>query len=129
MKRTPMKRSGTTQLKRTPLKKISKQRAQRERVKHQTYKEIDEKWNGQCTGCGLTSREAGPIHHSHLIPESVRKDLSATKKNITFHCIECHEKWEVNAPSVVDMLDYRENLARLRELDTDYYVKFRDKHK
>jgi hypothetical protein len=54
--------------------------------------------------------------------------LVSTKKNIRFHCIDCHLKWEVNSPDVVDMLDYKENIERLKELDYDYYLKFKSKH-
>jgi|11BtaG_2_1085332.scaffolds.fasta_scaffold00043_20 5-methylcytosine-specific restriction endonuclease McrA len=132
MKRTPLKRKTRlkcqSNLKRTGLKKVSQARAKRERAKHKAYEEIDKKWDGKCKGCGESSWTAGPIHHSHLIPESVRADLAANEENLTFHCIPCHLKWEVNSPKASEMLDYRENLGRLRELDWDYYLKFKEKH-
>ena len=136
MKRTPLKRKtrlkGQSSLKRTRLKRVSPERAKRERAKHKTYEKIDAAFSGRCDGCGRRK----VCNHSHLVPESVRPDLVSDSTNIRFHCQErdkdqehsCHTFYENNIRGVELLSDYKENLERIKELDYDYYLKFKSKH-
>ena len=85
-------------------------------------KEIKEERGHYCTGCG---RSDVPLSFSHLIPRGRRFDLTAEKRNITFHCLSmgerrgCHEIWEgVNRHL---LLDYMKNMEIILELDPEYY--------
>ncbi len=85
-------------------------------------KEIKLERGHYCTGCG---RSDVPLSFSHLIPRGRRFDLTAEKRNITFHCLSmgerrgCHEIWEgVNRHK---LLDYMKNMETILELDPEYY--------
>tara|TARA_R110000824_G_scaffold32023_5_gene103700 strand:+ start:688 stop:1023 length:336 start_codon:yes stop_codon:yes gene_type:complete len=87
-------------------------------------KEIKLERGHYCTGCGRSANEV-PLSFSHLIPRSRRFDLTAEKRNITFHCLSmgerrgCHEIWEgVNRHK---LLDYMKNMETILELDPEYY--------
>lgn len=70
-----------------------------------------------CTGCPGNNSES--LTHSHLIPRSRRPDLIAEYRNITYHCITCHDIWE--SVDRVQLLDYERNMLIIKELDNEYY--------
>ena len=93
------------------MKKISDKQGVVLRRYNKVCKEIKQERGHYCTGCG---RSDVPLSFSHLIPRSRRFDLTAEKRNITFHCLSigerrgCHEIWEgVNRHK---LLDYMKNM-------------------
>ena len=104
------------------MKKVSDKQGVILRRYKKACKEIKEERGHYCTGCG---RSDVPLSHSHLIPRSRRFDLTADKRNITYHCLSmgerrgCHEIWEgVNR---YKLLDYMRNMEIILELDPEYY--------
>jgi hypothetical protein len=104
------------------MRKISDKQGVVLRKYKKVLKEIALERGHYCTGCG---RSDVPLSHSHLIPRSRRFDLTAEKKNITYHCLSmgerrgCHEIWEgVNR---YKLLDYMRNMEIILELDPEYY--------
>lgn len=89
-----------------------------------TYKFLDNSHDNRCKGCG----QFKPCDHSHLVPRSFNKKLEAVAENITYHCRECHLKWEIQAENVKTMLDYQTNLKRVKNIDINYYNLIINKH-
>lgn len=140
MKRSELKRSGglksggglksTGSLKTTTGLKSNSKLKSNKRVNGKSKKQKDtdkayfattdrmRKENPQeCTGC--PSKDIDGLTHSHLIPRSRRPDLIAEYKNITYHCVECHSKWE--SVDRVQLLDYERNMLIIKDLDEEYY--------
>lgn len=138
-----MKR-GTSQLKRSPLKagsglsggsglkrssnRLKQASAKKKKViseKIKAYKYIAETRELKCEGCGRTDV---PLSHSHLVAESFDHSLAGDPRNIRLHCLDwmdhksCHEKWENGVKEEVEqMLDFKENMNILKEINEDYY--------
>lgn len=114
------KHSLIAELKKTfSIKKISPKRAARHVEVKATYKKIDSTREPMCEGCG---RGDVALSHSHLLSEYDRPDLYAEEENIRLHCYgsynNCHETWERGLPfQVVKMLDFKENLEYIKEVD------------
>jgi len=88
-----------------------------ERKKMEVYNRIDATRPHVCTGC---SRGDLPLTHSHLIPQQRLKrfdpGLIADPNLITFHCYDCHEKFENHNPN---LLDFKENLEIIERYDPE----------
>lgn len=111
------------------IKKISSKRANKEKELHVVYKQIDQEREPVCEGCGRNDR---PLSHSHLLSRYTRPDLTCEKDNIRLHCFgntggpekTCHEKWsDFDCLEVKDMLDLKENLEYIKEVDPGVYRK------
>ena len=70
----------------------------------------------RCTGCGINQL----LTHSHLIPRSRSRELVCDPKNITYHCMTCHKKWE-NGIYADEMTDFMRNMAYIKTVDEQYY--------
>lgn len=111
-------------LKRTPINKVSKKQAEINKKKKATYKEMDSKTPQICSGCGLPNKV---LSHSHLIPQSRRKDLIDDPENIVYHCLQvgeslgCHDIWEHSKRERVMLKDYVKNMAYIKRVDPEYY--------
>jgi len=96
---------------------ISRQRA--EQLKMQAYYKIDALRPRVCTGCGRCDK---PLTHSHLIPQQRLLRLNprfiAEPELITFHCHQCHGKFENHSPHLED---YQENLETIAKYDLEQY--------
>src|SRR5689334_10424914 len=104
------------------IKRISKKKAKRDGEMHKSYGEIDLDRDRVCEGCGLNL----PLSHSHLLSQQDRPDLVADKRNIRLHCFgnykSCHDTWERGKPvELVRMLDFKENLEYIKQVDQDRY--------
>ena len=104
------------------MKAISKKQSAVNKELKKVYQEIAEERGHYCTGCG---RSDVPLSHSHIIPRSRRADLTADKRNITYHCLDsngrkgCHTIWEgVDRDT---LLDYPRNIEYVLEVDVEYY--------
>lgn len=73
--------------------------------------------NHHCRGCGAIRG----LTLSHLIKRSRRPDLILDDRNLTIHCIHCHDAWEYQKPFSLMMLDYKRNLHIVKELDLKEY--------
>ena len=93
-------------MKRTPIRKKSKKQNAIDRELKKVYQEMSETRKPVCSGCGTWQY----LTHSHIIPRSRRRDLVVDINNITYHCMNCHRKWErgVNAD---DLYDFHMNMA------------------
>ena len=98
------------------IRRKSKKHSSIERELKKVYKEISETRSPYCTGCGTTDA----LTHSHLIPRSRRRDLICDINNITYHCFDCHKKWErgVNAD---ELYDFEGNMRYMRSVDVEYF--------
>lgn len=105
-------------MKRSKPKSVSSKQAAMNRRLHLVYAELDADWDRTCKGCGTNK----PCTHSHLVPRSYNWHLTATRENITYHCHECHDKWERQREGVKDMLDYELNREIVKRLDINYYI-------
>ena len=76
-----------------------------EKRKMQTYYEMDQTTPHHCTGCG---RCDVPLTHSHLIPQQrlrrINPALIAEPELITYHCHDCHTRFENHDPHLLDFL-------------------------
>ena len=97
------------------LKKISKKQSLVNRKLKKIYEEIYSERGHYCTGCGTSDI----LTHSHIIPRSRRADLTTEKRNITYHCLSCHNKWE--GKQRVELMDYERNMEYIKEVDKEYY--------
>jgi 5-methylcytosine-specific restriction endonuclease McrA len=97
------------------LKRISKKQSLVNRKLKKIYEEIYSERGHYCTGCGTSDS----LTHSHIIPRSRRADLTTDKRNITYHCLSCHNKWE--GKQRVELMDYERNMAYIKEVDKEYY--------
>ena len=70
----------------------------------------------RCTGCGANQN----LTHSHLIPRSRSRELICDPKNITYHCISCHKKWE-NGICADEMTDFMRNMQYIKTVDEQYF--------
>ncbi len=82
-----------------------------------------------CSGCGSNQY----LYPSHLVRRSLRKDLEAEELNIRSHCIArvvpdkfklkgCDARYESGvAEQWLTMLDFKENLERVKQLDKGEY--------
>lgn len=107
------------------IKKFSSKRSEKEREYILTCKKIDQEREPVCEGCGRGDRS---LSHSHLLSKYSREDLIAEERNIRLHCFyvtgNCHDKWEKGDPKeIVNMLDFKENLQYIKEVDIDEYNK------
>lgn len=111
------------------IKKISNKRANVEKELHAVYKEIDQEREPVCESCDRGDR---PLSHSHLLSRYTRPDLICEKDNIRLHCFgtvggpekTCHEKWsDFDCLEVKEMLDFKENLEYIKEVDIKVYNK------
>lgn len=111
------------------IKKISSKRANKEKELTVVYKKIDQERERICEGCGRNDR---PLSHSHLLSRYNRPDLTCEEDNIKLHCFgntggpekTCHEKWsDFDCLEVKDMLDFKENLEYIKEVDPGVYRK------
>lgn len=92
-------------------------RSTAEQKKTETYYKIDTLRERFCTGCG---RSDVPLTHSHLIPQrrlaQYNISLIAEPELITFHCPDCHGKFENHDPYLDD---YLENLRIIEKYDSE----------
>jgi len=113
-----------TELKRSPIKKISKKEAKNISNKKKAYKVREETRDKVCTGCGSTQN----LSHSHLVPVGQNKSLESMPSNITYHCLSigdkigCHDIWEHDREGRKYLKDYKRNLDIIKKIDYDYYL-------
>lgn len=128
-KQVPIKRSALSpvskktgkpyQIKKSgKVNKVSKKESLNIRNKHKAYDILAETQPHLCTGCGTGSN----LTHSHLVPTGQNKKLEAVVSNITYHCVDCHTKWEHDLEGRKTMLDYQENMYKIQVLDPAYYA-------
>lgn len=118
LKRTPLKPSKKPmKINVSPPNKVSKREARNIKNKHKAYKMMEEQLPHVCSGCGTGSN----LTHSHLIPTGQRKHLEAVLSNLRFHCLNCHTLWENDNEGRKVMMDYAENMHRIKILDIQYY--------
>lgn len=97
------------------MRKISKKQSVINRRLKKVYEEIAYDRSQFCTGCGTHDT----LTHSHIIPRSRRSDLVTDKRNITYHCLQCHNKWE--GKQRIELMDYERNMEYIKEVDIEYY--------
>ena len=97
------------------MRRVSKKQQKIIRELIQVYKTMRETRGQYCTGCGSSDS----LTHSHIITRSRRPDLQTDINNITYHCVECHNKWE--GKQRVELMDYERNMAYIKEVDKEYY--------
>ena len=78
-----------------------------------------------CRGCGAIRG----LTLSHLIKRSRRPDLILEDKNLTIHCLKCHNAWEYKHRYSFMMLDLFSNLQNIKELDEKEYNQWQEKLK
>lgn len=118
-----------------PIKSISKKQTIIENKYRKTLKEIDSSREKVCTGCGRHQGGDIKLSHSHIISRADCKRIGKPEliyhpDNITYHCLDfgthegCHRKWENPAKRYL-LLDYRDNLKKIKKLAPELYIKYR----
>ena len=100
----------------TPIRKKSKKQSAIDRELRKVYQEMAHSRRHCCTGCGSNQR----LSHSHLIPRSRRRDLITDINNITYHCLDCHKKWE-RGVLANELYDYHSNMNYIKSVDEEYF--------
>jgi 5-methylcytosine-specific restriction endonuclease McrA len=98
------------------IRRKSNKQSSIDRKLKKVYRQLSETRRLYCTGCGTTDA----LTHSHLIPRSRRRDLVCEIENITYHCVNCHTKWE-NGVLANELYDYRRNMEYLKRVDNEYF--------
>ena len=103
-------------MKYTSIRKKSNKQNKIDKELKEVYQEMSETREPLCSGCGRWQN----LTHSHIIPRSRRRDLTTDINNITYHCMDCHTKWErgVNAD---ELDDFQVNMSYISEVDEQYY--------
>lgn len=100
------------------MKRRSQKKVIRDRKRKEAYAKFDETNDGVCQGCGLEK----PGSHSHIIPISEAPELEAEIDNITWHCIQCHKKYESHNIDIIrTMLDFEKNMNYIKCVRPLYY--------
>ena len=103
-------------MKRTPLKRKSDKQVDIDRKLKLIYEDMAINRPHICSGCGTNQN----LTHSHLIPRSRSRDLICDPNNITFHCMNCHKKWE-NGVLANEMTDFLRNMTYIKTVDEGYF--------
>ena len=98
------------------IRKKSKKQSAIDRELRKVYQEMEESRSHSCTGCGTYHQ----LSHSHIIPRSRRSDLTTDINNITYHCLDCHRKWE-RGVSAHELYDYHSNMEYIKSVDEQYF--------
>jgi|TARA_R110000851_G_scaffold250138_6_gene402628 5-methylcytosine-specific restriction endonuclease McrA len=103
-------------MKRTVINKKSSKQNSIDIELHSIYQDMAINKPHRCTGCG---RNNG-LTHSHLIPRSRSRELICDPNNITYHCMNCHKKWE-NGLLADEMTDFTRNMNYIKTVDEQYF--------
>lgn len=118
-----------------PIKSISKKQSVIETKYRNVLREIDENREKICSGCGRYQGGDVRLSHSHIISRADCKRIGKPQliyhpENITYHCMDfgfnqgCHSKWE-NPTKRHLLLDYWDNLHKIKKLAPELYNKYR----
>ena len=109
---------GAGKLKQSHVKGKSTKQSATDRAYSETLKQRGAKGIPEAMACASCASFQSPTN-SHLVPRSRRPDLITEPRNIVIHCLVCHPIWE--SPDRVGMTDYEDNMAVVKELDSEYY--------
>ena len=92
-------------------------------VKRELIQELEDAEDYNCKGCGSTSN----LSLSHLVRRSKDANLTASKENMTIHCLVrqdgsegCHGRWE-QIGEMTSLNDFDDNMAIIRRIDPETY--------
>jgi hypothetical protein len=103
---------------RTPIRKVSADKAKQNRDRAKAYAELDYDWGMVCQGCG----RAGPVDHSHLLSQKYFPHLADHKANIVPHCRDCHIRWE-NPTQRWKLLDFQDNMWFIQRVAPQEFIR------